>query len=93
MFDSAKPLKTGRFLTKYKEAGGAYVDFVSFEQQGSVKADVNSTKEAVGDCVTGAVLYFQLRKRGRLIVRLLETWGWGRERCSNGEKSQTRSKL
>jgi hypothetical protein len=87
------PCKTGGFLTNYKELGGVRVDFVSFGQQGSVKGDANSTKGAVGDCVTGAVLYFQLRKRGRLIVRLLETWGWGRERCSNGEKSQTRSKL
>src|SRR5262249_49493870 len=74
------------FLINYKETGGADAAFVTFQQQRMSKAVVNTPNGQVGDCVTVPVLYFQPRKRGRLIVRLLETWGWGRERCSNGEK-------
>jgi hypothetical protein len=65
--------KTSVFLTKYKQTRRPRVAFVTFQQQRIRKAIANTPNRQVGDCVTGRVLYFQLRKQGRLIVQLLET--------------------
>jgi hypothetical protein len=44
---------------------------VSFAQQDWAKASRKRISSQVDDCVTIGVLYFQVRKQGRLIVRFL----------------------